>query len=428
MKTEIFKKASLGLATAAMFLAVGCQQVDEPSLNPEEGTELIPTEGLGDVIKGHWIVKFHDNKIEPSRLGRQLPFNSREDKVAYTNAAREQISAEVEEFLAEEHISRDKVSVIWTAAVTGFAAELTEAEVEALRNNSLVDVVEPDVMVYPSKYFDEGDKGVGVAGKAEAQTTPCGISNAGGVDTDGSAVNGAWAWIIDSGIDLDHPDLNVVTNTQYARSFVGGSADDCNGHGTHVAGTVGAINNGTGVVGVVAGAPVVPIRVFGCSGGSATSTIISGINHVAANDLPGDVSNLSLGGFYGSGCSTNSTYKSAINSLATTSWVAIAAGNDSRDAALYQPACLNGAKVVTVASMTCSGAFSSFSNYNMNPIDYIATGSSVYSTWPGGGYRTISGTSMASPHVAGIMLSRNALPNTSGSVSNRGEIYPKAVR
>ncbi len=104
-----------------------------------------------------------------------------------------------------------------------------------------------------------------------------------------------WIWIVDTGIDLTHPDLNVETNTAYAKSFVGGSANDCNGHGTHCAGIAAAKNNTIGVIGVSAGARVVPVRVLNCQGSGSSSGILSGLNHVAANDEPGDAVNMSLG-------------------------------------------------------------------------------------------------------------------------------------
>jgi len=329
---------------------------------------------------------------------------------------------QIDDFLNKYQIDKADVLHTYTIAQAGIAVKLSEAKFQEVEKAEEVELVEYDRFVPAPKVEIESVTEATV----RAQTTPCGINNAGGsANGNGSK----WIWIIDTGIDLDHPDLNVVTNTSYARSFVGGNANDCNGHGTHVAGTAGAINNSIGVVGVSRGAPVVPVRVFGCSGGSATSTIVAAVNHVNANNISGDVVNMSLGGYFGSGCANNSSYRAGLHSLSDQgTWVAVAAGNDSSNAAFYQPACVNRSRVLTVSSMTCGRSWSSFSNYNVNPVDFIATGSSVYSTWKNGSYATISGTSMATPHVAGICHVRQARPRGVGTVSNRGENYRIARR
>lgn len=421
-------KNLIKLTLSAMAIALcitSCQNENTSDENVETLVEATASEG--NIIPGQYVIVFKDSKIEPSsKTLSKSAFTSREAKAKSVRPLAEASIAKMNTILSNYGLDESKVLNYYTTKISGMAIKLSDDEFQALSKDANIEVIEFDRTIELPKVEIEditSDK----SAQRMAQTTPCGISNAGGA-TNSSGSN-EWIWVIDTGIDLDHPDLNVVTSSTYARSFVGGSANDCNGHGTHVAGTAAAINNSIGVVGVSAGASVVPVRVFGCSGSTSTSTILAGINHVGTYDIPGDVVNLSLGGYYGSGCSTGSAYRSGLLGLSNSgTYVAIAAGNSSGNAALYDPACINGTNIYTVASMTCGGSFSSFSNYNMNPVDVIATGSSVYSTYLNGGYATLSGTSMAAPHVAGIMHARGSGPRTSGSVSSRGESYPIAVR
>lgn len=400
------------------------------SCNQEDPTEEFTSQEVqgvenaeGDIIPDQYIFMFEPEIIKPTlSYFNSQDIEDREIKARLVAQHSEAVLNQIDEFLNKYQIAKEEVLHTYTVAQAGIAVKLTEAKFQEVQKAEEIDFVEYDRIVPAPEIEVESVSD----GGARAQTTPCGINNAGG-SANGNA--GKWIWIIDSGIDLDHPDLNVQTSSPYARSFVGGNANDCNGHGTHVAGTAAAKNNSIGVVGVSRGAKVVPVRVFGCSGGSATSTIVAAVNHVNTYNISGDVVNMSLGGYYGSGCANNSSYKAGLHSLSDQgTWVAVAAGNSSANAAFYQPACVNRYRVLTVSSMTCSKNWSSFSNYNMNPVDFIATGSSVYSTWKNGGYATISGTSMATPHVAGICHVRQARPRGIGTVSNRGESYPIAKR
>nr|WP_293837408.1 S8 family serine peptidase [uncultured Arsenicibacter sp.] len=224
------------------------------------------------------------------------------------------------------------------------------------------------------------------------QCTPWGITRVGG----GQTVAGKRAWIIDSGIDLTHEDLNV--NSTLAKSFVGTSANDENGHGSHVAGIIAALDNDKGVIGVAAGAEVVPVRVFGASGGSPTSIIVAGINYVAGLAASSDVANLSLGG------RTNQAYYDAIIGLSQKCSVVISAGNDAINTMLKSPANINGSRIYTVSAMDNTDNFASFSNYGNQFVDFCAPGVNVSSCYKNGGYAILSGTSMAAPHVSGLIL------------------------
>jgi subtilisin family serine protease len=197
---------------------------------------------------------------------------------------------------------------------------------------------------------------------------------------------------------MDHPDLNV--DTQRAATFLGSNTtpDDQNGHGTHVAGTIAALDNSVGVIGVAPGAKVVPVRVLDRRGSGAISGVIAGVDYVAANAAAGDAANMSLGG----GIST-ALDQAVLNAAAKGIKFALAAGNESKNADTSSPGRVNGTNIYTISAMDINNVWASFSNYGA-AVDYCAPGVSIYSTYKDGGYATLSGTSMATPHVAGILL------------------------
>jgi len=235
----------------------------------------------------------------------------------------------------------------------------------------------------------------------------------------GTGSGSGTAWVIDSGIDLDHPDLNV--DTARSRNFSSGpSADDGNGHGTHVAGIIGARNNAIGVVGVSPGATVVAVRVLNNAGSGSTSGVIAGVDYVAANGSSGDVANMSLGGGV-----SQALDDAVVAAAATGVKFTLAAGNESDSATNHSPARANGPNVYTVSSFAQGDNWSSFSNYGNPPVDYAEPGSSIRSTYKGGGYATLSGTSMAAPHLAGILLTTTV--KSGGTVNGDPDGNPDTI-
>ena len=281
--------------------------------------------------------------------------------------------------------------------IKGFSAMVPAGRLNALARDPRVKYVEPDrvVSIGPTP---EGKPGGG--GGSPAQIVPWGITRVGGGQTyKGDNV----AWIIDTGIDFGHPDLNVDKDRSVDITGSRKGADDENGHGTHVAGTVAAIDNSIGVVGVAAGATVVAVRVLNRSGSGTWSGVIMGIDYVGANAIAGDVANMSLGGGYSKAVNDAVIAVSKLNVK-----FALAAGNESTDASYKSPASANGDNIYTVSAFAKVDTWASFSNYGNlidgSPIDFGAPGVSVYSCYKGGGYITYSGTSMAAPHVAGLLL------------------------
>ncbi len=345
----------------------------------------------GKSIPGQYIVTYKPSAIIQS--GMRLSDDYNEMQAMLHNYT--------ENLLLENEIYPEGIDHVYGNTVYGFAGKLSSVDLERLRKDPRIDYIEDDKMVIMRPPWERDGGGGGGDDGQNTQTVPYGITRVGGsVNYTGTNV----AWIIDTGIELTHPDLNVDANKGFTAFTSGRDANfnDRNGHGTHVAGTVAAINNTIGVVGVAAGAPVVPIKVLDSRGSGSTSGVIAGVDFVAANGKAGDVANMSLGG--GVSLSLDEAVLRASNKGI---WFVIAAGNSSADANGSSPARVNGTYVLTVSAMDNNDRFASFSNFGNPPIDWCAPGVGINSTWTGGGYRSISGTSMAAPHVAGLRLLGN---------------------
>jgi subtilisin family serine protease len=297
--------------------------------------------------------------------------------------------------------NRGKVRQVFRDRLQGMVIEMPETALSELRNHPLVEAVEVDRVVQLTlpKLQNMRVAATATGAAATGQETPWGIDRVGG-SGDGT---GKTAWVVDSGIDLRHPDLQVDTQRCFTvfRSGAEGrlGCSDGNGHGTHVAGTIAALDNGTGVVGVAAGATVVPIKVLDSNGRGALSGVIAGLEYVAARANPGDVVNVSFGG------GTSNLLDNATRTVAATgASVVIAAGNESRNANNSSPARVNGDNIYTISAFREGDVFASFSNFANPPVDYSAPGVRIRSTWKGSSYATLSGTSMAAPHAAGVLL------------------------
>jgi len=294
--------------------------------------------------------------------------------------------------------SGGRVTHVYTTALRGFAAKMPADAAERLAaQNPNIDYYEPDGIAFAFKKPAWANSGSdGEDGGCDAQQTPYGITRVGG------PINGTGlrAWVIDTGIDLDHPDLNVDVANSANFVFRGkNSPNDGNGHGTHVAGTIAAIDNDCDVVGVAAGAWVVAVRVLDNSGSGSWSGVIAGVDYVAANADAGDVANMSLGGG-----GYDSLDRAVVGAAKKGIWFALAAGNSSDEAIKYSPARAEDAFIYTVSAIDSRNDFAWWSNYGTPPVDCAAPGVSVLSSKRGGGTTTYSGTSMAAPHVAGLLL------------------------
>ena len=270
---------------------------------------------------------------------------------------------------------------VYQSALNGFAANLNGQQLQALRANPSVDYVEEDQVVQSD---------------ATQSGATWGLDR---IDQSSSTLNGTYiytstgakvhAYIIDTGIRTDHTQFGGRAVSFY--DAFGGNGQDCNGHGTHVAGTVGGSLHG-----VAKGVRLYGVRVLDCNGSGSNTGVIAGIDKVRTGHTKPAVANMSLGGGYSAATNT------AVTNLANAGvFVAVAAGNDNGDACNKSPA--SAPVVTTVGATTNTTARASYSNYG-TCVDIYAPGSAITSAWHTSTSATnsISGTSMASPHVAGV--------------------------
>jgi subtilisin family serine protease len=268
---------------------------------------------------------------------------------------------------------------VYTSAVNGFAAELNQGQLTALQHNPNVSYIEQDQVVEATTTQSGATWGID---RIDQRNLPLN-----GTYTYNNTASTVYAYVIDTGIQTSHAQFGGRAAVAY--DALGGNGQDCNGHGTHVAGTIGS-----STYGIAKSVKLRAVRVLNCSGSGSTSGIIAALDWVRLNRTNPAVANMSLGGGF------SSTLNTAANNLANSGvFLAVAAGNENQNACNVSPA--SAASATTVAASTSTDAKASYSNYG-SCVDLYAPGSSITSTWLNGGTNTISGTSMASPHVAGV--------------------------
>jgi subtilisin family serine protease len=301
---------------------------------------------------------------------------------------------------------------VYDSAVRGFAGALSTGQLRTLRRDRRVLAVESDQRVTVlGRVVNDGTLAA-VTVTSSGDLVPTGVDR---IDAELNPCSNAAAVgiaIIDTGICLTHPDLYVVGGISYVSGIT--SANDDNGHGSHVAGSAAARIDGVGVRGVAPNARLFAVKVLDSTGSGSLSAVIAGVNWVTKNAKLKviKVANMSLG-FPATSTTLNNAISKSVNAGVT---YVVAAGNSATDAATFSPA--NHPSVITVSAIAdedggCGAdglatyygsddSFATFSNYG-TVVDIAAPGVSIYSTFKDGGYATMSGTSMAAPHVSGCV-------------------------
>jgi subtilisin len=356
------------------FTIVTCREDDEPVEKPDECLTTSSAR-MGEIIPGTYIVSF----AHTPGLG------SRAQTAART--------------LERHGIGAEKIMDRIDGEITRYVMNLADEQAKRMKDDSGIMLIEPDRILSICACMTV----------LEPRLVTWNVEEVGYGDGTGKT-----AWVLDTGIDLDHPDL--IVDQDLSRSYIETepSADDENGHGTHVAGVIGAVNNYIGTLGVASGATLVSLKILDREGNGRVSTALKALSYVKANARAGDVANISL-----SLETISETLESEIRAVANKGiYVTIAAGNEGKPASSFSPGRANGTNIFTVSAVDSLNNFASFSNYGNEAIDFAAPGVRVVSTYKQGKYAIISGTSMAAPHVAGLLLINNGKVNSGGFALN----------
>jgi subtilisin family serine protease len=306
--------------------------------------------------------------------------------------------------LATTH--RGNLKQVYQHAINGFAVEMTEAQAQALSLDFRVKYVEEDSVVTADATQSNPPWGLD---RIDQRNLPL---NA--IYTFNWTGSGVRAYVIDTGIRTTHTQFGGRASNVF--DAFGGSGADCNGHGTHVSGTIGGSTYGVAKSALLRG-----VRVLDCNGSGSNSGVIAGVDWVTNNHINPAVANMSLGG------GASSALDTAVNNLSNSGVpIAVAAGNSNANACNSSPA--RAANAITVGSTTTTDARSSFSNFG-TCLDLFAPGSGILSSYftSDTATATLSGTSMASPHVAGVAALYKQFSPGASSTTVRNAIVNNAT-
>ncbi|WP_418514549.1 S8 family peptidase [Deinococcus sp. RM] len=371
------RTSTLGtLALTLLLAACGSQQTAPTTDVVSRGQTSAPLLGTSnpEAIPGQYIVVFSD--------GAAADLSSQSASGLITTLGLDPQGVQVQQ--------------VYGAALNGFAAKLSTQNLAKLQADKRVKYIEQDARMHATATQTGATWGLD---RIDQRNLPLDSSY-----TYGSTASGVKVYIIDTGINTAH--TNFGGRAIWGTNTTGdGNNSDCQGHGTHVAGTVGSATWG-----VAKGATLVAVKVLGCDGSGTNSGVIAGVNWAVTNKgTAAAVANMSLGG------GASQAVDDAVNSAASKNLImAVAAGNENQNACNVSPA--RAASAITVGSTTNTDARSSFSNYG-SCVDLFAPGSNITSTWIGSttATNTISGTSMATPHVAGAAALLIAAGNSTNS-------------